>query len=119
MHVNNIVIGLPDIIEKFFYLFSESLQLCREEIEDSKHYLQSIVLDRCLPKIISLYDYPMNHDNLLSVLSELASGQTDTTPFPDIYDLNEQELFTPWVIISKNHAPKMRIHQYHVVLLVH
>jgi hypothetical protein len=35
----------------------------------------------------------MNDDNLLS---ELTSGQTDITPFPDIYELNEQELFTPW-----------------------
>jgi hypothetical protein len=80
MEKTNIVIGLPAIIEKFFYLFNESLQLCREEFEDSKHYLQSTVPDRCLPRIISLNDYPMD-DNLLS---ELVSNQTDTTPFPDI-----------------------------------
>jgi hypothetical protein len=34
----------------------------------------------------------MDDDNLLS---ELASDQAYTTPFPGIYDLNEQELFTP------------------------
>jgi hypothetical protein len=39
MEKNNIVIGLPDTIEKFFNLFNESLQLCREEFEDSTlHY---------------------------------------------------------------------------------
>jgi hypothetical protein len=77
MEKNNVVIGLPDVIEKFFYLFNKSL---REELEDSKHHLQIISPDRCLPRIISLNDYPM--EDKLS--SELTTDQTDTTPFPNI-----------------------------------
>jgi hypothetical protein len=60
MEKNNNVIGLPDIIEKYFFLFNESLQLCREEFEDSRHRLTNITSETCLPKIISLNDYPMD-----------------------------------------------------------
>jgi hypothetical protein len=73
-----------------------------KEFEDSKLYLQSIAPDRCLPRIISLNDYP-KEDNLLS---ELTTDQTDTTPFPDIYDLKEEELFTPWGDNIEEPCPK-------------
>jgi hypothetical protein len=98
MEKNNIVIGLPDIIEKYFFLFNESLQLCREEFEDSRHQLTNIVSDTCLPKIISLNDYPMDVE--ASTLSATIDGHNprfnDNKPFPDIYPVKEEELFIPW-----------------------
>jgi hypothetical protein len=60
-------IGLPDIIEKYFFLFDESLQLCRKDYEDSRHQLtNNIVTDTCLPRIISLNDYPMDVERIES-----------------------------------------------------
>jgi hypothetical protein len=60
MEKNNIVIALPVIIQKYFFLFNESSQLFREEFEDSRHQLTNIVSNIFLPKIISLNDYPMD-----------------------------------------------------------
>jgi hypothetical protein len=89
---------LPVILAKYFFLFNESLQLCREEFEDSRHQLTNIVVDTCIPKIISLNDYPMDVEAItLSATIESQDPQSNTdNSFPDFCPVKEEKLFIPW-----------------------